>query len=136
MTEYELADLEMSKNELLLHTIEMTDGNIEIFATFLFGYLLVAYLIGSALSRSQVVILNFVYLLFTGYQLLRIFSGIVFSDLQEESLIDLIEQSPGGASLDLDFLSFEWAVAITTIHLAAVVASLYFMWRVRRPKTE
>jgi hypothetical protein len=136
MTEYELADLEMSKNELLLHTVEMTDGNIEIFATFLFGYLLVAYLLGSALSRPQVVILNFVYLLFTGYQLLRIFTGIVFSDLQEESLIDLIEQSPGGASLDLDFLSFEWAVALTTIHLAAVVASLYFMWHVRHPKTE
>ena len=114
----------------------MTDGNIEIFATYLFGYLLVAYFIGSALSRPQVVILNFVYLLFTGYQLLRIFAGIVFSDLQEEGLIELIEQSPGGASLDLDFLSFEWAVTLTTIHFAAVVASLYFMWRVRHPKTE
>ncbi|MEH6584871.1 MAG: hypothetical protein V7754_23345 [Halioglobus sp.] len=136
MTEYELADLEFSKTELLLHTIEMTDGNIEIFGVYLFGYLLVAYFIGATLSRPQVIVLNVIYVLFTGYQLLRVFGGILLSDLHEGDLLELLEQRHGVAYPSLDIVNFEWAATITILHVFAVIASLYFMWSVRHPKAE
>ena len=68
MTEYEIADLAVSTQELfwlqaqvLQGTLDQTFNTLEYFGTLLFGYLMVAYFIGALLTRVQAGILTTLY---------------------------------------------------------------------------
>ena len=70
MTEYEIADLAFSKHEGVMEMIGLIQTQAASMATanthynsLIFGYLLVAYFIGAALTRAQSVILTILYLL-------------------------------------------------------------------------
>jgi hypothetical protein len=70
MTEYQMADLAFSKQEALMEMVGLLQtqaGNMTtvktLYISLLFGYLLVAYFVGAALTRTQSVILTIRYLL-------------------------------------------------------------------------
>ena len=69
MTEYEIASLALEQaagirdqSELLQGQVGLIIENLSMFITVLFGYLVVAYFVAKALTRVQVSILNFLYL--------------------------------------------------------------------------
>ena len=134
MTEYEIADLAVSTQELywqqaqaLQGILELVFNTFEYFGTLLFGYLMVAYFIGAQLTRVQVVILTALYLFWVVrlgivFNVVSISGQIIIGEMRKISP-DLIPASPSvwGAYAILTFLT---------------LASLYFMWNVRHPKTE
>ena len=127
MTEYEMAELLHNNYGTLWETSQM-------YFTLVSAYLVVAYLVGSRLSRGQYVIINFLYLFwvagviqtqfFTGIGTLRI-ARILASG---EGVV--IGQFGTGAAMKFGIYSF------TIVMVCGVFASLYFMWNVRHPKTE
>jgi hypothetical protein len=69
MTEYEIADLALSTQEviqqqagLVLETGSLALTSLSVYFTLIFGYLIVAYFIGANLTRVQSAILTLLYL--------------------------------------------------------------------------
>jgi hypothetical protein len=98
-----------------------------IFITFTFAYLAVAYFEGDKLSLSQVFIVSVLY----------VTSAVVFmivAQVHVESFEALVSQYP-------DFIYsrlwwFPWSLVSPSLAAGGVLASLYFMWNARHPKTE
>ncbi len=99
--------------------------------SLLFGYLLGAYFVGANLTRAQNVILTLLYLL------TMMFNRSAFLIIQlggKDLYIGLMELNPGTRP---NFLFADAGIVIATaVFGASIAASLYFMWRVRNPKTE
>ena len=113
-------------------TLSNMNGNIAVLVTLMSGYLVVAYLVGKRLTRSQLLITNALYLM-SAY---LIISADFFLSL--DALIarkEMALQIP-----ELDFLyhkrqpSYLWPSLIAIIHSCLIVASLIFMWQVRHPR--
>ena len=134
MTEYEIADLAVSTQELVIQQWQLAQGMaerafdvIQQSGNLLFGYLIVAYFVGAQLTRVQLAILNVLYLI---WQLRLFFTlSIVGGNaniLLGEMRINSPELVPDGPSLlsGLALLS------------CLILASLYFMWSIRHPKTK
>ena len=98
-----------------------------IFITFTFAYLTVSYFVGEKLSLKQVFIVSVLY----------VTSGAAFtliSILHCQSFGALVTQYP-------DFIysrlwQLPWAPLASILAVGGVMASLYFMWNVRHPKTD
>ncbi len=138
MTEFEIAQLELMEVARAQGLLELVQGQGTLmqtdstgFTTLLFGYLLVAYFIGAQLTRVQVSIFNMLYIFSIGsvmYQLLvNAFSAMAFL----ERFYEISENTRGQTSLNPTYLAFG-----VILGCLVVSASLYFMWTVRRPKTE
>lgn len=134
MTEYEIADLAVSTQELywqqaqaLQGIMDHTFNTLEYFGTLLFGYLMVAYFIGAQLTRVQVVILTTLYL----FWVVRL--GIVLNVVLISGQIIIGEMGKISPDLIPTIPSLWGPYAILTL---LTLASLYFMWNVRHPKTE
>jgi hypothetical protein len=134
MTEYEIADLAVSTQELFIQQWQLGQGigervydSIQQFGNLLFGYLMVAYFVGAKLTKVQLAILNVLYLIwqFRLFLSLRILSGNGNILLGEMRII-----SP---ELTPDYPSILSLYALLT---GLILASLYFMWSIRHPKTE
>jgi hypothetical protein len=138
MTEYEIADLAASKAfqlqggvSLFQTGISMMTDIIQQYMIILFAYMIAAYFIGANLSRRQVWVLTTLYVMFQiwwivafvgrGYMVGKIMEGII--ELQDYS----------GA---LERLPLALRTTSPVLLVAALFASLYFMWSVRHPKTE
>jgi hypothetical protein len=136
MTEYEIADLAVSKSfELqggvsLLQTaaISITDV-IQQFMSLLFGYILAAYFIGTSLGRRQVWILTTLYIMWQAWML----TVIVGRGL---GLIRINQGIQDMLGTDMVAWSRVIAPASWALLVLSLFASLYFMWTVRHPKTE
>jgi hypothetical protein len=134
MTEYEIADLAVSMQELywqqaqaLQGILEQAFNTFEYFGTLLFGYLIVAYFIGAQLTRVQVGILTTLYL----FWVVRL--GVVLNLLLYSGQITIGEMRKISPDLIPPMPSVSGPYAILTI---LTLASLYFMWSIRHPKTE
>jgi hypothetical protein len=134
MTEYEIAELAVSTQELFWQQTqvmqgfaELTGGFFERFMTVLFGYLIVVYLIGARLTRVQAGILTMLYL----FWLARLAMGV---NLMMSGAFDTLDAmkilQPDLAIPSSPILS------MFALLLLSTVASLYFMWNVRHSKTE
>ena len=134
MTEYEIADLAVSTQELVWLQAQVLQGNLqqafntlEYFGTLLFGYLMVAYFIGAQLTRVQVGILTTLYLFWVVR--LGVMMNVVFITSQN-TIDEMRKVSP-------DFIvSIPSIWGPYTILLFMTLASLYFMWSIRHPKEE
>jgi hypothetical protein len=122
MSEYELADLaaSVSADSLVF---------LPLMLSIISGYLVVAWLVGDRLSRSQVILVNS---LFAGAILLpglawsnRIRVAIAYQD-------ELIAMNPARLEIIEPWLIPSAATTATVITLAC----FKFMWDVRHPKTE
>jgi hypothetical protein len=134
MTEYEIAELAVSTQELywqqaqvLQGTLEQVFNTFEYFGTLLFGYLMVAYFIGAQLTRVQVGILTTLYL----FWVVRL--GVVMNIILNGGQITIGEMRKISPDLILPNAPVWGPYAILTF---LTLASLYFMWTVRHPKTE
>jgi len=134
MTEYEIADLAVSTQELfwqqaqtLQGTLEQAFNALEYFGTLLFGYLMVAYFIGAKLTRVQVGIFTTLYL----FWVVRL--GVVLNIVLISSQMTIGEMRKISPDLILHDPPVWGPYAILAL---LTLASLYFMWSVRHPKTE
>ena len=118
MTEYELTSLGYEAGQL----IQAEEGT---FFTVLFGYLLAAHFLGDKVSSRQLLIFNGMYL--------ATILGLVFNMwIQWNEMykwLQLTHKEPVGTAQ----LHIGGAVLI---YVSLVLASVYFMWTVRHPKTE
>jgi hypothetical protein len=138
MTEYELADLALSTQEgirqqigLVQEQASLAIASLAVYFSLIFGYLLVAYFVGANLTRAQNVILTLLYIA----SMILNRSGMLSIQLGGKDLIiDLMELSPDARLVFI--FSDAGVVIVLTVVAASIAASLYFMWRVRHPKTE
>ena len=134
MTEYVIADLAVSTQELVIQQWQLAQGMaerafdiIQQFGNLLFGYLIVAYFVGAQLTRVQLAILNVLYLtwqlrLFFTLSIVGGNANILLGEIRTNSP----ELVPDGPSL----------LAALALLSCLILASLYFMWSIRHPKRE
>jgi len=125
MTEYELLDLTTS-------TIASMYDAVALYMTIVSGYLLVAYLAGSNLTRVQTTIISTLFVFGAGLQIWGLISYQIANEeyLAAKAMISpLTPYQQTLASQDAGFI-------ISSILGAGVFASLYFMWSVRRPNID
>ena len=134
MTEYEIADLAASTQAIFWQQWQVAQGSfenmlsiMERLITVLFGYLIVAHFIGAKLSRVQAGIMTALYLfwlsrLFMVLGLLANNANIIFDEMRKISPIFTVSIP--------SLLMLYFLLSMLTL------ASLYFMWSVRHPKTE
>jgi len=125
MTEYELVDL------LRSGVANMLAGQA-IYFTQLGSYLLVAYLVGSKLTRFQVTFLNFL-LIILGATGTTGFLASLRSNFDVRDRLIEMGSSQIQMSTEIAQTSSYTFVAFRTVVL---LGCLGFMWQVRHPKTE
>lgn len=91
---------------------------IGIYLTIVSGYLIVAYLVGSKLSRPQVIVISILFLLFSLYLALSAYNFIYATHRYSNSV-----NIPSYAAS---------AWAMLAILVAGIIASLWFMWDTRQ----
>ena len=138
MTEYEIADLALSTQEgirqqvgLVQEQASLALSSLSVYFSLIFGYLLAAYFVGVNLTRAQNVILTLLYLS-TIFLNRAAFLSILLGG--KDLNMGLMELSPDARPIFL--LSDAGIVFGMAVSAALIVASLYFMWSVRHPKTE
>jgi hypothetical protein len=139
MTEYEIADLAASKTfeiqgvvSLLQVQIGSLSDAIDQFMYALFAFLVAAYFVGASLNRRQMWVFTGLYTMWQIWLLTALVArSVLFGEIvySLEKLVDssspFLTRMPGALSSVSLFL-------LTT----ALIASIYFMWSVRHPKTE
>ena len=138
MTEYEIADLATSNTALIQTQLLLIQGhssliisNLTLFYSLVFGYLLVAYVIGDQLTRTQVSILSTLYLVAVAYNRISgysIFGGLIYS-------FDRLEELTG-ATIPRFTATEDFLMLVTVFVVLSILGSLYFMWSVRHPRVE
>jgi hypothetical protein len=127
MTEYELTSLAYAATEAL-QAEETT------FLSILFGYLIAAHFLGARIPKAQLFVFNSMYLV-------TIF-GLIFNMwVQWEGIYRWINSATAISSSQAIVIegaaSGEAHIFIATcIYILLVLASLWFMWNVRRAKSE
>ncbi len=124
----------VSQTDLLLIITAQSDAlgtHIAIFLTLVTAYLVVAYLVGTKLTRAQVSVATSIYLIayiFESIIMMAIFRSVIngiqryrerFTVYDPESIYSIVAAGYIG-------------VAILTLIL---MASLWFMWSIRHPKS-
>ncbi len=125
MTEYEIVDL------LRSGVANMLAGQA-IYFTQLGSYLLVAYLIGSKLTRFQVTFLSLLLIIlsFTGM------SGFLATLNSNFDLRDrLVDMGSSQVSVSTE-MSTAASYTFVVFRVLILLGALMFMWQVRHPKTE
>lgn len=141
MTEFELASLTLYKAEAVRQQIEIVQGlaaSLETkfngFTTLLFGFVLVAYFAGKNLSRNQVTILTVLYLAtIAQYVVTYLLSGLGIVSATAQ-LAELNHDNPGHLT-DIIASTSRYYFGMA-VQVSCVLASLYFMWSVRHPKSD
>jgi len=121
MTEYELADLmgSVSGDSLVF---------IPLVISLVSGYLVVAWLIGSKLTKSQLYLINS---LFLGMNLLLGSAWVTRVQVALSYQSELLEINPERAGL-----VGPWLIpAVFILAISGITACLKFMWDVRHPRT-
>ena len=121
MTEYELADLmgSVSGDSLVF---------IPLVISLVSGYLVVAWLIGSKLTKSQLYLINS---LFLGMNLLLGSAWVTRVQVALSYQSELLELNPERAGL-----VGPWLIpAVFILAISGITACLKFMWDVRHPRT-
>ena len=134
MTEYEIADLAVSTQAIFWQQNQLLQGQaargfelMQQFGTILFGYLIVAYFVGAQLTRVQSVIFTALYLFWQ----VRVCWVMFTVSINVNSLLgEMRKISP---DFDPAVPSLLW---VYTLLFCLTLASIYFMWSVRHPKTE
>jgi cation transporter-like permease len=119
MSPYELLDLSQSN-------FSNSTAIIAVFLSLSFAYLAAAYFVGSKLTRSQVFILNTLYVIFAG---ITAYTAIAFSN----GAVKLMLRA--GVDPDSFYTGRLWMVEFVGICLlVAIFMCLKFMWDIRHAK--
>jgi hypothetical protein len=102
-------------------------SSFSLWVSFTFAYLTVAYLVGAKLSNVQLYIVSAMYCITAGvFALAAVTYALSFTALTSTYR----EFNP------TDFWLIPWTSFSSVILIGGTLASLYFMWDVRHPKTE
>lgn len=134
-----MADLAFSKifqlqglGSLIIGQMSSAGEAIQQFMTVLFAYLATAHLIGASLERRQVTIFTCLYLLWQ-FSTLLVFGIRSYSTSTTIAAVHALDANVvAPPSILPQVITVSWVVLL----LGALVASLYFMWAVRHPKSE
>jgi len=111
--------------------VALTQTEATILFSLIFGYLLVAHFVGADLTSPQVLILNILYTVTVGSEL------VVYAD-HYESIVFSVNRMLELGSLNLSDIPITGTPgsvgAVLLVYAMMIVASLYFMWTVRNPK--
>ena len=139
MTEYEIADLAASKAFELQGAVSLFQGQattvgetIQQFMYALFAFLVAAYFVGAGLNRRQTWVFTGIYTLWQIYTMSVLAARSFFFIKLSENLEKLLDP-PEPVLVWLPWVLGSASLLILTI---ALIASLYFMWSVKHPKTE
>jgi hypothetical protein len=139
MTEYEIADLAASKATQLqglvsliqVQLASLTEG-VQQFMTILFAYLAAAHFVGARMDRIQVWLFTVLYVFWQAWTITSTATrGVVLGELQQRfyQVAEVERQSLGSMPEIL-------RTSVAALLIAALLASLFFMWRVRHTKPE
>jgi hypothetical protein len=137
MSEFELLQLEYMQIDrtqgligLIQTQADLIANDATMMSTLLFGYLVVAYFVGRSLTKPQSLIFNTLYVaafLATCFSATN--SALVAVGLQNRYVeVSGLAETPT--------LTPMFVLLGVTLNLCMLLASLYFMWSVRHPKTE
>ena len=120
---------EVDLMELLMDWFTQISSDADRYFMLISAYLLVAYLAGDKLTRLQLTIVNTLYVLWTTGIVFGTFSALEATTLIEVKLAEVNSDfGVGGSAANLyNFIA---------VQIGGVLASLFFMWSVRHPKTE
>jgi hypothetical protein len=137
MTEFELQQLEYMEIERVQGLLGLIQGQADLIAndatmmsTLLFGYLVVAYFAGAHPTKIQSLIFSALYLTaFLAGMFSATNSALVAVGFQDRFVeVSGLTETPTLTPL--------FVLLATILNLSMLLASLYFMWSVRHPKTE
>ena len=121
MTAYELIDIGQSQ-------LALNVAHVSLWLAVLSGYLVIAYTVGAKLTRTQVVVFNLNYLIWS------IFLGVASGNTLQQALTNT---SRGWEMLDEASPVMPWTMAFFyLIGVMLIVSAVCFMWSVRHPKVE
>ena len=139
MTEYEIADLAASKImqtqgvfSIIQTQLSFYHDGIELFMTILFAFLAAAYFVGARMDRVQMWIFTVLYAV---WQVWTIGSTTVRGavvGLAFDRLYEVADADRPAIAASSEYLRG----SMTFLLIMALLASLYFMWHVRRQKAE
>ena len=124
--------LEMSQYELQDLFVSWVSQNQQIslaFLSVLTGYLLIAHFIVSHLSKSQVLNVTTIYIVYAIAQIAGLYG-------QMDVLVSIGEATSGSLANIGPASIKAWGSLWCAIQSSMLGGSLYFMWSVRHPKTE
>ena len=101
-----------------------------IYFTLVSAYLAVAFLAGSNLTRIQLFIVNTLYILWSLGTINSLYIGMRAAVRLQDGLIEMESRF----FVD-DTSTVFWVFGFMLVQAAGIIASLYFMWSVRNPKT-
>ena len=96
------------------------------------GYLIVAYLAGAQLTRSQTLFVSALFFIFASY---AVWGVAKYWAAGYDALLAL-EELDADMMVELNYLEVNPVVIALTMGVLGIVGSLKFMWDVRHPKTE
>jgi hypothetical protein len=102
---------------------------VAIFVSILSGYLIVAYLAGKNMTRSQIVIVNTLFIGLAGFLVL---AQLAFSNTSAELDYLALQISTQRSVEPQPYLAY----TLTMFYGICIIAALKFMWDVRHPKTK
>jgi hypothetical protein len=115
---------------LIQSQADLISNDATMMSTLLFAYLVVAYFVGAHLTKPQSFIFNALYMsAFLASTFSVTNSAFVAIGLQTR----YVEVS---GNPDVPTLTPLFVLLGVTLNLSMLLASLYFMWSVRHPKTE
>jgi len=121
--------------ELLNSTSANMYADQGIFLSVLTAYMIVSYMVGRDLSRTQVLIINILFLMVT-------VSGAVGLSTLLVRYFELAAMLPDGSGFKASpsaasaTASFTGVIGFFGFRVSAILVALYFMWDIRHPKTE
>ena len=130
MTEMELFIQKNQLSQLLAWLSDALGTHISIYLTIVTGYIIVAYLVGTKLTRLQVAIATGIYLVAYIFESL-ILTTIIRTIGKQSSQLLLLDPA-----VAIGMMAQARAPYIgLVILIAGLIAPLWFMWSVRHPKS-
>ena len=138
MTEYEIADLAASSAfqlqgqvSLFQTAVTMMTDVVQQFMGLLFGFIIAAHFIGASLGKRQVYVFTTLYVSWQVWMILVIASRGYLTG----KILDSFQENGDSSSLAFSITPILTVTSLCLL-IAALSASIYFMWCVRNPRTE
>jgi len=114
----------------MVSSVQLANNGILI--TLISGYLVVAYFVGKQLTRTQVIIMNALYLIIA----LLLIAGSFYWGLDAQiarkmMALQIPEFNLGGYA---EVNTYLWPSIVSIVYSCLIFASLFFMWQVRHSR--
>jgi hypothetical protein len=122
---------ESELGEMLYNAYSLMSDGAAIYFTLVTAYLATSYLVGSRLTTAQMLVVSSLYVVWSlGLINVQYTQILAVSGFQREL------SAMGGSTLLIEQNTQVATWGFVGVQIAGMLASLYFMWSVRHPKTE